>query len=114
MEYSQGKTRGRVEKKLTSATPIKGHTVAASSNNPEYLVQSDKSGKKAAHQGRSLKKIGSQRNPPMGHCIPVLGDPLTIIVGVFQLLNEPPIRDGDCVLYRMQQSQRAEYNHTLE
>src|SRR5687768_2051154 len=31
-----------------------------------------------------------------------------------QLLNDLPIRPGDCVLYWMQQSQRAEYNHALE
>lgn len=50
---SEGKTLGRVEKKLTSATPIKDHTVAASSNNPEYLSRATKAGKsrltKVAH-----------------------------------------------------------------
>lgn len=55
----QGKTRGRVTKKQTSPTKIKGHRVAASPKNPEYLVQSEKSGKKAAHKRRSLKKIGT-------------------------------------------------------
>ena len=54
----QGKTRGRVTKKQTSPTKIKGHKVAASSHNPEYLVQSEKTGKKAAHKRGSLKKIG--------------------------------------------------------
>jgi len=29
-------------------------------------------------------------------------------------LNEEDVRDGDYVLYWMQQSQRAEYNHALE
>jgi hypothetical protein len=55
---SQGKTRGRVTKKQTSPTKIKSHKVAASPHNPEYVVQSEKSGKKAAHKGRSLKKTG--------------------------------------------------------
>jgi hypothetical protein len=53
---SQGKTEGSVEKKLTEPTEIKGHHVAASQENPEYLVKSDKTGKKAAHKPESLKK----------------------------------------------------------
>ncbi|MGI8502398.1 MAG: DUF2945 domain-containing protein [Hassallia sp.] len=54
---SQGETTGEVEKKLTSSTDIKGHHVAASKDNPEYLVKSDKSGKEAAHKPGSLEKI---------------------------------------------------------
>ena len=55
-ETSQGKTEGTVEKKLTKPTKIKGHQVAASPENPEILVKSDKSGKEAAHKPESLKK----------------------------------------------------------
>lgn len=54
---SQGNTQGHIEKKLTEATDIKGHHVAASDENPEYLVKSDKSGKEAAHKAESLHKI---------------------------------------------------------
>ena len=54
---SHGKTTGEVKKKLTSPTDIKGHHVAASEDNPEYLVESDKSGKEAAHKPDALKKI---------------------------------------------------------
>jgi hypothetical protein len=54
---SQGKTTGEVKKKLTSPTDIKGHHVAASEDNPEYLVESDKTGKQAAHKPDSLKKV---------------------------------------------------------
>ncbi|MBE9193618.1 DUF2945 domain-containing protein [Gloeocapsopsis crepidinum LEGE 06123] len=54
---SQGKTTGEVKKKLTSSTDIKGHHVAASKDNPEYLVESDKSGKEAAHKPDALEKI---------------------------------------------------------
>lgn len=50
------KTEGVVEKKLTEPTDIKGHHVAASKENPEYLVKSDKTGKEAAHKPDSLKK----------------------------------------------------------
>lgn len=53
----QGKTRGHVEKKLTRETHVKGHKVAASPDNPEYLVKSDASGKEAAHKPESLKKV---------------------------------------------------------
>lgn len=55
-ETSQGKTKGTVKKKLTSETEIKDHKVAASKDNPEYLVESDKSGKEAAHKPEALKK----------------------------------------------------------
>ncbi len=54
---SRGKTRGTVKKKLTQKTHVEGHKVAASKENPEYLVESDKTGKKAAHKPDALKKI---------------------------------------------------------
>ena len=54
----QGKTSGRVKQKLTSPTDINGHHVAASKENPEYLVVSEKTGKEAAHKPDALKKIG--------------------------------------------------------
>ncbi len=43
-------------KKQTSPTQIKGRKVAASKDNPEYIVKSDKSGKIAAHKPDELKK----------------------------------------------------------
>ena len=57
----QGKTTGIVKKKLTSAKKIKGHVAKASRENPEYLVQSEKSGKQAAHRPGELHKA---RNRP--------------------------------------------------
>ena len=54
---SQGETTGEVEKQLTSPIDIKGHHVAASKDNPEYLVKSDKTGKEAAHKPEALKKL---------------------------------------------------------
>lgn len=53
---SQGKTTGTVKKKLTSPTKIKSHKVAASKENPEYLVKTDKTKKEAAHKPEALKK----------------------------------------------------------
>jgi hypothetical protein len=55
-DTSQGKTHGTVEKKQTSETHIKGHKVAATKDNPEYIVKSDKTGAKAAHKPEALKK----------------------------------------------------------
>lgn len=53
---AQGKTKGKVEKKLTSKTEIKGHTAKATEDDPQYLVKSDKTGEKAAHKPGALKK----------------------------------------------------------
>ncbi|OQW37297.1 MAG: hypothetical protein A4E19_14135 [Nitrospira sp. SG-bin1] len=53
----QGETAGRVVKKLTSPTKVNGHKAAASREQPEYLVRSGKSGKKAAHKPGTLKKM---------------------------------------------------------
>ena len=56
-DTSQGKTTGRIEKKLTKAMKIKTHKVAASPSNPEYLVRTEKSRKLAAHKPAELKKL---------------------------------------------------------
>jgi Hypervirulence associated proteins TUDOR domain len=53
----QGKTRGTVKKKLTSRTEVGGQKVAASEEDPRYLVQSAKSGKEAAHKPEALEKV---------------------------------------------------------
>ena len=55
-DSSGGHSVGTVEKKLTSPMQIKGHKVAASKDNPEYLVKSDKSGGEAVHKPDALKK----------------------------------------------------------
>jgi predicted aldo/keto reductase-like oxidoreductase len=55
-DTSQGKTHGKVVKKQTSETHIKAYKVAASRDNPQYIVESAKSGKKAAHKPQELRK----------------------------------------------------------
>ena len=55
-ESSQGTIEGTIEKKLTEPTDIKKHHVDASTDNPQYLVKSDKTGKEAAHKPGSLSK----------------------------------------------------------
>ena len=52
----QGETRGKVLKELTSKTQVEGHTAKASKDSPQYLVQSEKTGAKAAHRPAELKK----------------------------------------------------------
>ena len=42
-------------KKLTQPTAIKGHKVAASKDNPEFLVETGE-GKRAAHKAEALTK----------------------------------------------------------
>ena len=56
-QSSQGAVRGTVKKKLTAPIEIKGHHVAASADNPEYLVVSDETGAEAAHKPAALRKI---------------------------------------------------------
>ena len=53
---SQAKTHGTILKRQTSPTRIKGHDVKASESNPEYIVKSAKSGRRAAHKPDQLHK----------------------------------------------------------
>jgi len=52
----QGKTRGKVKKKLTSSTEVGGQKINASEDDPRYLIESEKSGKESAHKPDSLSK----------------------------------------------------------
>ena len=54
---SHGQTvEGTVEKKITSDTEAAGRTVRASADEPQYLVESDKTGKDAVHKPSALTK----------------------------------------------------------
>lgn len=55
-ETSQGTTQGKVVKKQTTPTTIKGHPVKASTSDPQYIVESTKTGKRAAHKPEALHK----------------------------------------------------------
>ena len=50
-----GEAHGKVVKKITEPTKIKGHKVAASKDNPEFIVQTT-AGKRAAHKAQALSK----------------------------------------------------------
>lgn len=47
-------TEGTVKKKITSDTEAAGRTVRASKDDPQFLVESAKSGKDAVHKPESL------------------------------------------------------------
>ncbi|MDB5412508.1 MAG: hypothetical protein JWR10_843 [Rubritepida sp.] len=55
-DTSQGETSGKVVRKLTRETSIKGHAAKATPASPQYLVESDKTGAEAAHKPEALKK----------------------------------------------------------
>jgi hypothetical protein len=50
-----GTAHGTVEKKVTRRTRVKGHTVDASKDEPQFIVKTDE-GKKAAHKATALRK----------------------------------------------------------
>lgn len=50
-----GEAHGKVVKKITAPTTIKSHKVAASKDNPEFIVETDE-GKRAAHKASALTK----------------------------------------------------------
>ena len=50
-----GAAHGKVVKKQTTPTDIKGHHVAASKDNPQFIVETEE-GKRAAHKPDALTK----------------------------------------------------------
>jgi hypothetical protein len=50
-----GEAHGKVVRKQTSETQIKGHKVAASKDNPQFIVETEE-GKRAAHKLGALTK----------------------------------------------------------
>jgi len=48
---------GRVRKRLVERTEVAGQVVAASKDDPRYLVRSDKSGKETARRAEALKRL---------------------------------------------------------
>ena len=52
-----GRVRGTIKKKITSRITFKGYVVHASKDEPQYLIESDKTDHMAMHKGSALKKI---------------------------------------------------------
>jgi len=51
-----GEAEGRVEQEITEDTEAAGRTVRASKDEPQYLVESEKSGGEAVHKPTALEK----------------------------------------------------------
>jgi hypothetical protein len=54
---SQGRTRGRVVEKKTSDFEFAGQHFTATSEDPAFVVESEKTGAKAAHKATALRKL---------------------------------------------------------
>ena len=67
----QAKTRGTIRKKLTSTTKVKDHTAKATKKEPESLVESKKTGKKAVHKAEALKKPKASKKTAEARSKPV-------------------------------------------
>ncbi len=56
-----GRVTGTIKKKITSEITFKGYTVHASKEEPQYLIDSDKTDHQAMHKGSALKKISKSK-----------------------------------------------------
>jgi len=54
---SQGRTRGKVVERKTKDFQFDGQQFTASADEPAFLVESEKTGAKAAHKGSALRKL---------------------------------------------------------
>jgi hypothetical protein len=58
--FGRGKAVGVVKRKLTAPTTIGKQKVAASREDPRYLVRTEGSGKEAAKKPATLRRIGAR------------------------------------------------------
>jgi hypothetical protein len=60
-----GRVRGTIRRKITAPMTFKGYTVHASKDEPQYLIQSEKTEHQAMHKGSALKmaRAGPKRRP---------------------------------------------------
>ncbi|MFJ4253732.1 DUF2945 domain-containing protein [Microbacterium sp. NPDC090003] len=56
---SQGRTRGTVAEKRTTDFEFAGQKFTATADDPAYIVESEKSGDRAAHRGSALRRLKS-------------------------------------------------------
>ena len=54
---SQGRTRGHVVERKTRDFEFAGQHFTASSDEPAFIVESEKTGAKAAHKATALRKL---------------------------------------------------------
>lgn len=55
-DTSQGQTTGRVTERVTGTAHVKGHTAKATPDDPQYRVESDKTGAEAIHRPEELRR----------------------------------------------------------
>jgi hypothetical protein len=58
-----GHVSGTIRKTFSSPTKFKTYTVRASKEEPQYLIESDKTDHLAVHKGAALKKIQKRKQP---------------------------------------------------
>lgn len=56
---SQGRTQGKVVERKTADFQFDGQHFTASTDEPAFIVESEKTGAKAAHQGSALRVLKS-------------------------------------------------------
>ncbi|MEJ3405622.1 DUF2945 domain-containing protein [Rathayibacter sp. YIM 133350] len=54
---SQGRTRGQVVERRTSDFTFEGQHFTASEDEPTFIVESEKTGARAAHKGSALRVL---------------------------------------------------------
>jgi hypothetical protein len=54
---SQGRTRGEIVQEKTSDFEFAGQHFTASSDEPAFIVKSEKTGAEAAHKGSALRRL---------------------------------------------------------
>lgn len=57
-ETSRGTTKGTVVREVKGTTRVGGYTAKASKEEPQFEVESSKSGKSAIHKAQALKRVG--------------------------------------------------------
>ncbi|WBU39082.1 DUF2945 domain-containing protein [Homoserinibacter sp. YIM 151385] len=56
---SQGRTQGKVVERKTADFTFEGQQFTASDEEPAFVVESEKTGARAAHKGSSLRPLSS-------------------------------------------------------
>lgn len=56
---SQGRTQGTIEQRKTADFEFDGQKFTATTDDPAFIVKSEKSGKEAAHKASALRKLAS-------------------------------------------------------
>jgi hypothetical protein len=55
--FAAGRVRGTIKKTIISEIMFKGYKVHASKEEPQYLIESDKTDHLAMHKGSALRKL---------------------------------------------------------